>query len=569
MFIKSISSKAGTVIPTSKLTVLVGPNNCGKSQTLRDIKEYIKNDGTRKLVSIQDLDIQLPTKQDTLRNVICRSHPTLASHNQILGVGSDLQSRHDVAISRGQLDTLFDPITNLPNDQNAFLMHFGNCWVAHLDAERRFQLTAPTASYDVRHGSPENALQAFFSQGKSATEKLRQAFSDAFGVDIALDWAAMSRFALSIGSNFGAIPDTREELDTLLKNAEQLATQGDGYRSFAGVVLSTLTFADRVLLLDEPEAFLHPAQARTLGRWIGTESNERSGQIIVATHSADFLLGIVSENKNTAVIRLNRSSSGTHYHIVPPETTAKLMGSPLLSSQPVMDALFHRGVVVCEGDADRAIYQTIAHSIQILGADSDEDLLFIHSNGKDAAAIPVELLRESGTPVCTILDIDILNTQNLLVDVVRALTGSDPDQRLMQLRDSVAASVEALDDSDRLELIKESVRNWLLRNDIDLRQARKSLKGIADEGAAWDRVKKSGIDYFQGQSRSDVEILIKDLEKIGAFLVVRGELESWMDFLSLPKGSKWNRAALEELANQRCPQDLSEFIRKIIKYFSD
>ena len=139
-------------------------------------------------------------------------------------------------------------------------------------------------------------MQAFFAGGELPLAELRTAFKDAFGIDIALDWATMKRWYLMVGSDFGAIPNDRLALAGLLKDARPLDLQGDGYRSFAGVVLAMLTFADRLLLLDEPDAFLHPAQARALGRWLATHAKKISAQVLLATHSADFLWGVISAN---------------------------------------------------------------------------------------------------------------------------------------------------------------------------------------------------------------------------------------------------------------------------------
>src|SRR5207244_9058873 len=129
---------------------------------------------------------------------------------------------------------------------------------------------------------------------------------------------------LRVGLDFGTIPDARAELDSLLRNAQELAAQGDGYRSFAGVVLAMLTFVNRLLLLDEPEAFLHPAQARVLGRWLASYAHKTSAQVILATHNSDFLWGIISANTNATVIRLNRGEKSTRYHGVPSTTITTL-----------------------------------------------------------------------------------------------------------------------------------------------------------------------------------------------------------------------------------------------------
>lgn len=563
IIVRKLAPKIGADFELGRLTILVGPNNCGKSQTLRDIRTYLTTGQSEKLLAIKGVEAQFPNYAENLKHINRRPHPS-PGHETVRGVGPDLQSHHEFA---PPTEWLTKNIVPEENQQVEFLRHFGNYWVAHLDAERRFQLAAPTDSYDTREASPSNALQAFFGQGRIAWEELRKAFKSAFGVDITLDWAAMRRFALVIANDFGEIPDIREGLDKLVRSAQPLANQGDGYRSFAGVALSTLTFPDRVLLLDEPEAFLHPAQARALGRWIAGAAENRSGQIIIASHSADFLFGLVSGAQDVTVVRLNRIAHETRYHVVPPATTANLIKSPLLSSQPVMDALFHKGVVVCEGDADRSVYQTIAHSSSLLGKDVGEDILFIHSNGKDAAESPIKLLREAGTPVCAALDLDLLNSQTLFFNIIKALTASDPNQSLLQLRETVANSVEATNEAARIQSIRDKVSAWLAQNHTDLRQVRRSLKSIADEGSSWSRVKKLGINFFQGNDHGNINVLISKLNEIGLFLAPCGELESWMQLSSATKGPSWNRAALESLCSGSCPENLKDYVRSIVLRF--
>lgn len=45
-----------------------------------------------------------------------------------------------------------------------------------------------------------------------------------------------------------------------MKPYTMLQEQGDGFRSFVGIVLSILLSKDKIILIDEPEAFLHPTQ---------------------------------------------------------------------------------------------------------------------------------------------------------------------------------------------------------------------------------------------------------------------------------------------------------------------
>ena len=65
-------------------------------------------------------------------------------------------------------------------------------------------------------------------------------------------------------------------------------------RSYASVILHLLApITPSILLLDEPEAFLHPPQARLLGEIIAAERPSRA-QLVVATHSPDVLHGLIN-----------------------------------------------------------------------------------------------------------------------------------------------------------------------------------------------------------------------------------------------------------------------------------
>ena len=81
-------------------------------------------------------------------------------------------------------------------------------------------------------------------------------------------------------------------------------------RSFASVVLHVLApISPSVLLLDEPEAFLHPPQARLLGEMIALERSSRA-QLFLATHSPDVLHGLISvAPENLRVLRIQRDGT--------------------------------------------------------------------------------------------------------------------------------------------------------------------------------------------------------------------------------------------------------------------
>ena len=342
-----------------------------------------------------------------------------------------------------------------------------------------------------------------------------------------------------------------------------LDDQGDGFRSFAGVVLSLLLARDRLLLIDEPEAFLHPAQARRLGHWVSKFATEGRAQVIVATHNAHFLAGILSGPGVADIYRLNRRGDTTTYQLIGSDAIASLSTSPLLSSQRVMESVFHRGVVVCEADSDRLLYQTAAAR-----AHDEHEVQFLHAHNKQTLKDVVALLRAAGIPCGAIADLDLLNSEADLTRLVKAFGGQAVSADLLQDRRTVAKAVEGRADAEILAELLRSVDDLsaqLSEGKHTVSGARSAIRRIDASMTVWRPVKKSGVAALDGSAKKACKRLVRGLAKLGVFLVPSGELESWIDVGEVRK-SRWIVLALEHLAQEGPPKRLAKFVKRAIDY---
>lgn len=557
-FVSAVNHSDETVA-FGPMTVLVGPNNSGKSQTLRDLRDFALGGPESALTLFKSIDVTMPSKEDFQNHFHVLPSKDSPTSESVVGIGESLVKTHNISSSIGWSKTLLE--RSDPKHQRQSL---GKFLISHLHAGTRFELTAPQEAYDLETEGPTHALQEFFRRRLEVQPQLRQAFAEAFGRDIALDWTAMKRWYFKVGGAFGDLSESLDELKQQLRVGQLLKEQGDGYQSFAGILMAALVFPDRPLLLDEPEAFLHPKQARVLGRLLGRLSIGRPAQIIVSTHSSAFMWGVVSENYSANVLRLNRTADTTRYTQVPASTVTALTRTPLLSSQPVLDSLFHQGVVVCEGDPDRAVYQFVAH--RTLVGKGGEDLLFIHTNGKGAADTPVQLLKSAGAPVAVIVDIDILNASGPLDKIVKALTGAEIPAELEERRAEIGKWVLQMSEDQFLKKLLDGVNAWITSPHTDARSSRKRLEStLKATTSKWEVVKEAGTSYFTGDQLTAVESLIEDLAKIGVFVVPCGELEQWID-TGVSKGREWNRKALEKLQTEDCPMGLEAFVQRVIDF---
>jgi len=562
MQIDYLENKNGEQIDLNKFTVLVGPNNAGKSRTLRDIHSHFVDGKNAKPVIIESLGTTKPQSFDEVFSDLSISDdPNNVGRNVIRGIGPKLTKNEDVYIRPESFERKYDQSTD-------YSFSFGNIAkfrVTHLDAESRLSVAKKTGSYNPHENPPQNLLQALYGNGEIESE-LHKAFVESFNTEIMLDYSGMTQFALRIADEFEEIPDDPREAFPIISKYQLLDDQGDGYKSFAGVILSLLLSKDRVVLLDEPEAFLHPAQARQLGFWIAEHSTEIDGQIIVATHNSNFLSGILASNQDVNIYRLNRAGDNTEFNLMPAGATENLAKSPLLSSQRILDAIFHTGVVVCEADADRAVYQTVATK-----EFGNNDLIFIHAHNKQTIPRVVKLFKDASIPVSSIADLDLINSPSLIELAGLCTKDDELIAELNVFQSKVEEEIQGAENQEILNNLKDEIKGFLeqLENDEhELSGARGALNRLRKDASDWKIMKVDGLEALSDELKGEAEQIIAMLKEIGIYLPQVGELEGWMDF-GTRKKNKWIVQALEEIHKGNTTDELNNFIKEIIGYFEE
>ena len=177
----------------------------------------------------------------------------------------------------------------------------------------------------------------------------------------------------------------------------------------------------------------------------------------------------------------------------------------------------------------------------------------------------MKLLRDAGISVCAIVDFDILNSEQVLGEILEALSGKSCPAVVRTLRNNVAKFVENISEEQLIANLRSSVDEWRTATYGDLRHARRTLEGIAQRASKWDAVKVRGISFFDDGPRADVERLVEISRNLGLFIVVKGELESWLS-LGVSKSREWNRRALEALNQGNCPVDLRDFVGSAVSF---
>ena len=506
-------------------TIIVGPNNSGKTSTLRELSAFLAGRNTGPVLT--NATIQKQGDSSHLKGWLDRNVALVSSRND----GSEM-----VYSWLGSECSVSDKYSNYLIEWD--LSHLGklaSILCSHLSIDSRFEhLNAPKKnsdrifqSFNSQIDAPRNPIHVLIRDDQ-VEKRVSECFRRAFGMDLILNRGVGTDFPLHCGERpvleLGEDRISRGFVERLSK-LPLLSEQGHGMRSFAGCMLATFASPALVQFVDEPEAFLHPPQARFIGSLL-TKQKPYWRQLIIATHSGDLLRGALdSDVANLKIVRLSRVGNINHARQIDVGDIQKLWSDPILRFSKVLDGLFHESVCVCEGDADCRFFAAILEAIH--GSEHPQpDVHFSSTGGKDRLHVVVSSLLALGVPTRVVADFDVLKEEQTLCRIVEALGGAwsmirgdwlatknaieqkAPPLTRNQVKKGIDKIIEASGESNMTEREIDNIRSTLRAT------------------SSWNLAKQCGVDIVPtGPPRQQLESLLSSLRSLGLFVVECGELE--------------------------------------------
>jgi hypothetical protein len=285
----------------------------------------------------------------------------------------------------------------------------------------------------------------------------------------------------------------------------------------------------------------------------------------VATHSIDFLLGLLSSGApNLTVVRLTRAGDVNAVRVLAQDQIQQLWSDPLLASSNVLDGLFHRGVVLCEGDTDARYYSA---ALEAAMGDRAHDLLFTHCGGKARMPMVIRALASLDVPVAAIADLDLLREQERVTAVVTSQPNGEwpPRQTDWNVVNAAAQSLSAAPPLDEARAAIDAA----LETDVDPRLSKETSERIraatkVDDG--WSLLKRGGLLALpQGDPSAAGQRLVDDLREERVFLVPKGELERWHPEVA-HKGPEWLNEVISRGLHAQ-PGEPRDFVLRVAASF--
>ncbi len=524
-------------IPVKGTTIFVGPNGSGKSLVLREI-EHSSDRSPPPLNILELLEGDWP-QPDEIDGWLQQFSSRKPRHQQHVKLWRAVPSGHEEAEYSLNEYNRFWARREEPAWWRIASNLFFRWGLVRLDGRGRFELTAPR-SFSAIDAEPASALHTLLTNDE-LRYRLQQLVYDAFGKYPLVDFTTLGSLKVKVAAT---IPENERSFEAPMldfwRSSPPIEEQSDGFQAFTGILTAVLAGSYHTLLIDEPEAFLHPPLARKLGRHLVSIAQERDGSLLAATHSSDFLLGCMDASDDVQIVRMSyRNGKSAAYH-VDSERFRNFMRKPVMRSANVASALFHDGVVICEDDNDRVFYQEIYRRLAAIDP-TMPSLLFLHTRNKQTIPEIVGPLRSFGIPAVGIVDIDVVK-----------------EGGAVWAKQLEAAGVP-LARRSQMEIARKSVYDAL-------KQANEKFK------------REGGIAVLSGGDLSTANRLFDDLDRDGLFVVRHGELESWLPELGVSANkATWSMAMLEHLGSDPFSPDyilpgdgdVWDFMRKLVAWIGD
>lgn len=518
-------------IEKNDIVVFVGPNNAGKSQSLKDIFAL----SGKKVPSVVVSDVCI-TKYNAPVSVLLDCISTCVDN----GGRKDYQTLGSSFYIFDYSDSTF-PTTPL-------LEGFRNLFVANLDTSTRLTICTPPSS--ITRGSPKAHPIHYAAFDGSYRKWLSDNFKKAFGIELTPNTQYGASIPLCIGKPVkldGEYEDeqTRQEVYAdILSTYKQVQNQGDGIKSFTGILLYLMLDNFCTYLIDEPESFLHPPQAKIMGQIIG-ETLSDDQQAFISTHSEEVLKGLLEVcPERVKIVRITRENDTNYFSVLDNESFYGVWNDPLLKYSNIMSSLFHKTVVLCESDSDCKMYSIIDNHIKQSEGKYSETL-FIHCGGKHRMAKIASALRMLNVDVKLIPDIDILNDETVFKGIVEAFGGTW--ESIKTDYNIVVSNLHSPQEKVVRTVAKAAINSVFSKSEStnlsakDVSEIRDAVKTVSK----WDNIKRCGSAAIPaGDATAAYGRIEEALRRIGIYIVHVGELECFVREVG-GHGPEWVNAVLE------------------------
>lgn len=549
------------------IVLFVGANNVGKSRTLKDIRDKMLNNQTD-LVLIENIQFnEYNFKFECIKRYIEENLKIDSNGNYTLMSEDNCTQCYDL-----------ENIRRILGDNSINYDTYNNCdflyrlFYVFLSTENRLNLTKPI----ILNYSPDNQTLNVFNKLRTSREsilKVNELLKISFGKGIEvcdLDIDLNAQFKYKIGNTEeidDIINSNRRDVYDELKKFPDLYDQGDGIRSAVAILSSLVVNKSFLYFIDEPETFLHPPQARQLGRDIAHLSEGK--QCFIATHNIDFIRGVLeTESNRVKIIKINRNENTNQYFCLNNENIKNIAEDKNLKFSNILNGLFYKKVIICEDETDCKFYSTI---LEVVSPEKYQNTLFCAVGGKDQFKKVIPLLEGLKIDYAIVADLDLINDKDKLKQLLNSIDGNCYNQIadlhvefLKEFEKGTNSQVKKQSEiKDEIKKIFDNAKSDEYMSDETAKNIKKSLKKIND----YALLKSGGTSNIpNGACMNKYRQIHSYLKENHIHLVECGEIENFIPTVE-GHGGRWVECVFEHYVDlNNCEFDeAKKFVKSIVE----
>ena len=307
-----------------------------------------------------------------------------------------------------------------------------------------------------------------------------------------------------------------ERSEAKLRSYSLLDEEGDGIKNFVTSFLSIKTMNKDIILMDEPESFLHPPLAKRFGEIIAKEIEDNQ-QLFIATHSEDLINGILLSTPYTKIniIHIQRERNQNIFRVFCDKQVYSLKRKPVILMSNILKGLFSDKVYITESFADSALYSIIMSKYNAYSY-----FFFVNTESKSKAKDVMKIYDQLGIDNVAIFDFDYFRDIGTVTDT-------------LGLRMDASSS-------DYCEIVRVFAKVNQYLNDRAVDRAKNAYPDY-DSFSAKEKKEKARTcrDYFyhrlglrsilDKELKSELKCVLRKLKKYGIYVLESGCLESLLE----------------------------------------
>ncbi len=467
-------------------------------------------------------------KEDIANEIKALNNPLPSNFNVPIGavnvqnenrgiISYDLDGIHH-EINVGGSSAPYDMNINISN----FTNRFGKLFYQYLGTEEKLLLCKRQKKYGIDSNSLNFLSEVQFHIDDM--KKLSNITHELFGKYLYLDRVSFSdSIAIRTSDTFNFYEEFKLDdanSERILRDSSLLDDEGDGIKNFVVTYLSLKSMSKDLILLDEPESFLHPPLAKRLGEIIVRESKDNQ-QIFIATHSEDLIKGIILSSYATKInlIHIKRESNNNFVKILGYNELLSLRKTPILLMSNILKGLFSEKVYITESFSDSALY-----SLLMSKYNEYSYFYFVNTESKDKIGDVIRFYDLLDISNISIFDFDYFRKLDILKKTLgrKIRTNSNEYSHIYSVSKEVNdyLSSKALNcskiENKNFDELKEDEQNKLLKKYKDIFYHEQGINSIDD-----------------ADLKSALIRIIEDLKNYHIYVLKDGTLESTLKNINI------------------------------------